>query len=87
MTDVTMCVSVWVSTDHDEIERVAKVWGAKVHRRSPEVSNDYSSSLETIQEFIRLRPGETHLHHHHLTFVLYLKIENLLTYFEVLHCK
>ncbi|XP_039521989.1 N-acylneuraminate cytidylyltransferase B [Pimephales promelas] len=48
--------SVWVSTDHDEIERVAKVWGAKVHRRSPEVSNDYSSSLETIQEFIRLRP-------------------------------
>ncbi|XP_077066249.1 N-acylneuraminate cytidylyltransferase B-like isoform X2 [Siphateles boraxobius] len=48
--------SVWVSTDHDEIERVAKVWGAKVHRRSPEVSKDYSSSLETIQEFIRLRP-------------------------------
>ncbi|XP_048015344.1 N-acylneuraminate cytidylyltransferase B-like isoform X1 [Megalobrama amblycephala] len=48
--------SVWVSTDHDEIERVAKVWGAKVHRRSPEVSKDSSSSLETIQEFIRLRP-------------------------------
>uniref|UniRef100_A0A8C2A0W6 N-acylneuraminate cytidylyltransferase n=1 Tax=Cyprinus carpio TaxID=7962 RepID=A0A8C2A0W6_CYPCA len=48
--------SVWVSTDHDEIERVARVWGAKVHRRSPEVSKDSSSSLETIQEFIRLRP-------------------------------
>ncbi|XP_050955097.1 N-acylneuraminate cytidylyltransferase B [Labeo rohita] len=48
--------SVWISTDHDEIERVAKVWGAKVHRRSPEVSKDSSSSLETIQEFIRLRP-------------------------------
>ncbi|XP_059402074.1 N-acylneuraminate cytidylyltransferase B-like [Carassius carassius] len=48
--------SVWVSTDHDEIERVARVWGAKVHRRSPEVSKDSSSSLETIKEFIRLRP-------------------------------
>ncbi|XP_056307814.1 N-acylneuraminate cytidylyltransferase B [Danio aesculapii] len=48
--------SVWVSTDHDEIERVAKLWGANVHRRSPEVSKDSSSSLETIQEFIRLRP-------------------------------
>ncbi|XP_030018339.1 N-acylneuraminate cytidylyltransferase A [Sphaeramia orbicularis] len=48
--------SVWVSTDHDEIEKVAKAWGAKVHRRSPEVSRDSSSSLETIQEFIRLNP-------------------------------
>uniref|UniRef100_A0A673AE16 N-acylneuraminate cytidylyltransferase n=1 Tax=Sphaeramia orbicularis TaxID=375764 RepID=A0A673AE16_9TELE len=38
--------SVWVSTDHDEIEKVAKAWGAKVHRRSPEVSRDSSSSLE-----------------------------------------
>ncbi|XP_051975457.1 N-acylneuraminate cytidylyltransferase B [Xyrauchen texanus] len=48
--------SVWVSTDHDEIERVAHIWGAKIHRRSLEVSKDSSSSLETIQEFIRLRP-------------------------------
>ncbi|KAL3046148.1 hypothetical protein OYC64_004206 [Pagothenia borchgrevinki] len=48
--------SVWVSTDHDEIEKVAKVWGAQVHRRSPEVSKDSSSSLETIQEFSRLTP-------------------------------
>ncbi|RXN36085.1 N-acylneuraminate cytidylyltransferase-like protein [Labeo rohita] len=45
--------SVWVSTDHDEIERVAKAWGAEVHRRSPEVSKDTSSSLETIQEFTK----------------------------------
>ena len=49
--------SVWVSTDHDEIEKVAKSWGAKVHRRSPEVSRDSSTSLETIQEFVRLNPG------------------------------
>ncbi|CAB1346306.1 unnamed protein product [Coregonus sp. 'balchen'] len=30
--------SVWVSTDHDDIEKVAKAWGAQVHRRSPEVN-------------------------------------------------
>ncbi|KAF4079544.1 hypothetical protein AMELA_G00179250 [Ameiurus melas] len=48
--------SVWVSTDHDEIERVAKNWGAKVHRRSPEVSQDCSTSLETLQEFSRCHP-------------------------------
>uniref|UniRef100_UPI001EAF6E49 N-acylneuraminate cytidylyltransferase-like n=1 Tax=Oncorhynchus gorbuscha TaxID=8017 RepID=UPI001EAF6E49 len=48
--------SVWVSTDHDDIEKVAKAWGAQVHRRSPEVSKDSSSSLDTIQEFARLNP-------------------------------
>ncbi|XP_070971241.1 N-acylneuraminate cytidylyltransferase-like [Oncorhynchus clarkii lewisi] len=48
--------SVWVSTDHDNIEKVAKAWGAQVHRRSPEVSKDSSSSLDTIQEFARLNP-------------------------------
>uniref|UniRef100_A0A3B3ZFN4 N-acylneuraminate cytidylyltransferase n=1 Tax=Periophthalmus magnuspinnatus TaxID=409849 RepID=A0A3B3ZFN4_9GOBI len=29
--------SVWVSTDHDEIEKVARSWGAKIHRRSAEL--------------------------------------------------
>uniref|UniRef100_A0A8C7FJK5 N-acylneuraminate cytidylyltransferase n=1 Tax=Oncorhynchus kisutch TaxID=8019 RepID=A0A8C7FJK5_ONCKI len=48
--------SVWVSTDHDNIEKVAMAWGAQVHRRSPEVSKDSSSSLDTIQEFARLNP-------------------------------
>ncbi|CAI9623686.1 unnamed protein product [Staurois parvus] len=48
--------SVWVSTDHDEIEKVAKQYGAKVHRRSPEVSQDATSSLETIQEFLKHHP-------------------------------
>ncbi|KAF7694236.1 N-acylneuraminate cytidylyltransferase-like [Silurus meridionalis] len=48
--------SIWVSTDHDEIERVAKNWGAQVHRRSPEVSKDTSTSLETLQEFSRMNP-------------------------------
>ncbi|XP_068611918.1 N-acylneuraminate cytidylyltransferase A [Brachionichthys hirsutus] len=55
-TDSDAFDSVWVSTDHDEIERVAKSWGAKVHRRSPEVSKDSSTSLETIQEFVRSNP-------------------------------
>ncbi|GLD73995.1 N-acylneuraminate cytidylyltransferase [Lates japonicus] len=54
--DSEMFDSLWVSTDHDEIEKVAKACGAKVHRRSPEVSRDSSSSLETIQEFARLNP-------------------------------
>lgn len=52
--DSKMFDSVWVSTDHAEIEKVAKAWGAKVHRRSPEVSKDSSTSLETIKEFITL---------------------------------
>ncbi|KAM6895075.1 N-acylneuraminate cytidylyltransferase-like isoform 2-T2 [Lycodopsis pacificus] len=55
--DSDMFDSVWVSTDHDEIEQVAKSWGAQVHRRSLEVSKDSSSSLETIQEFMRLNPA------------------------------
>ncbi|XP_043093470.1 N-acylneuraminate cytidylyltransferase A [Puntigrus tetrazona] len=49
--------SVWVSTDHDEIERVARAWGAQVHRRSAKVSQDASSSLDTIQEFSSENPG------------------------------
>lgn len=54
--DCELLDSVWVSTDHDEIECIAKLWGARVIRRSPEVSKDSSSSLDTIREFIRLRP-------------------------------
>ncbi|XP_027009764.2 N-acylneuraminate cytidylyltransferase A [Tachysurus fulvidraco] len=54
--DSEMFDSIWVSTDHDEIERVAKNWGAQIHRRSPEVSKDTTTSLETLQEFSRLNP-------------------------------
>ncbi|KAI3375639.1 hypothetical protein L3Q82_003956 [Scortum barcoo] len=54
--DTGMFDSVWVSTDHDEIEKVAKSLGAKVHRRSPEVSTDSATSLETIQEFVEHNP-------------------------------
>ncbi|XP_073505585.1 N-acylneuraminate cytidylyltransferase-like [Phyllobates terribilis] len=48
--------SVWVSTDNDEIEKVALDYGALVHRRSAEVSKDTTSSLETIQEFVQHHP-------------------------------
>ncbi|XP_075711750.1 N-acylneuraminate cytidylyltransferase [Rhinoderma darwinii] len=48
--------SVWVSTDSDEIEKVAKDYGAQVHRRSADVSKDNTSSLETIQEFLQHHP-------------------------------
>ncbi|KAM4676450.1 N-acylneuraminate cytidylyltransferase [Discoglossus pictus] len=48
--------SVWVSTDHDDIEKVAKHYGAQVHRRSTDVSKDTTSSLETIQEFLKHHP-------------------------------
>lgn len=54
--DTQVFDSIWVSTDHDEIERVAKNWGAQVHRRSTDVSKDTSTSLETLQEFSRLNP-------------------------------
>ncbi|XP_056091725.1 N-acylneuraminate cytidylyltransferase A [Rhinichthys klamathensis goyatoka] len=48
--------SVWVSTDHKDIAKVAKAWGAEVHTRSPCVSKDCTSSLETIQEFSSKHP-------------------------------
>ncbi|XP_067915725.1 N-acylneuraminate cytidylyltransferase-like [Heterodontus francisci] len=51
--DCGLFESVWVSTDHDEIEKVAKKFGAKVHRRSSEVSKDSTSSLDTILEFLQ----------------------------------
>ncbi|XP_019371210.1 PREDICTED: N-acylneuraminate cytidylyltransferase [Gavialis gangeticus] len=54
--DAKVFQSVWVSTDHDEIENVAKQFGAQVHRRSSEVSKDSSSSLETIAEFLHHHP-------------------------------
>ncbi|KAL7982197.1 hypothetical protein Chor_009795 [Crotalus horridus] len=49
--------SVWVSTDHDEIEKIAKQFGAQVHRRSSEVSKDSSTSLDTIVEFLQYHEG------------------------------
>ncbi|XP_073724686.1 N-acylneuraminate cytidylyltransferase A [Misgurnus anguillicaudatus] len=54
--DAELFDSVWVSTDHDEIEREAKDGGAQVHRRSAKVSDDKSTSLETIKEFLEHHP-------------------------------
>ncbi|XP_068046737.1 N-acylneuraminate cytidylyltransferase isoform X1 [Anomalospiza imberbis] len=61
MESCAACSSIWVSTDHDEIEKVAKQFGAQVHRRSPEVSQDSSTSLEAITEFLN--------HHHEVDIV------------------
>ena len=46
---------IWVSTDHDEIERIAKEGGARVHRRSPEVSTDTTTSIAAVQEFVQIQ--------------------------------
>lgn len=48
---------MWVSTDHDEIENVAKQFGAQVHRRSSEASKDSSTSLDAIIEFLNYHNG------------------------------
>lgn len=71
----SLVLSVWVSTDHDEIECIAKLWGARVIRRSPEVSKDSSSSLDTIREFIRLRPGTRMITWSHVTCLWPIKTE------------
>ena len=46
---------IWVSTDHDEIARIAREGGARVHRRSAAVSTDEASSDDTVLEFIRAK--------------------------------
>ncbi|XP_069084646.1 N-acylneuraminate cytidylyltransferase [Pleurodeles waltl] len=48
--------SVWVSTDDERIMKVAERFGARVHRRSPEVSKDTTSSFDTIVEFLKYHP-------------------------------
>jgi N-acylneuraminate cytidylyltransferase len=55
MRDSGVVDEIWVSTDHDEIERIARAGGAYVHRRSAEVSRDESSSLDTIVEFVKVQ--------------------------------
>jgi len=45
--------------DDDEIAEVAIRWGAQVHRRSPQVSKDSTTSLETLQEFLDHRSEVT----------------------------
>uniref|UniRef100_UPI00398E5DC2 N-acylneuraminate cytidylyltransferase A isoform X2 n=1 Tax=Pristiophorus japonicus TaxID=55135 RepID=UPI00398E5DC2 len=57
-TDCSLFDSIWVSTDNDQIEQVAKKYGAQVHRRSKGVSKDSSSSLDTILEFLKHHKGE-----------------------------
>lgn len=53
-TDCRRFHSIWVSTDHDEIAKVAEKYGAQVHRRSAAASNDSSTSLDAIMEFLEV---------------------------------
>ncbi|KAJ8036929.1 N-acylneuraminate cytidylyltransferase [Holothuria leucospilota] len=48
--------SVWVSTDHDEIEAISQEWGAQVFRRSAETARDKSTSIEAVIEFLKFHP-------------------------------
>ncbi|XP_039254531.1 N-acylneuraminate cytidylyltransferase-like [Styela clava] len=48
--------SIWVSTDHEDIAKVSEQFGAKVHWRSDEVSQDTTSSVETSREFLNHHP-------------------------------
>ncbi|XP_078090726.1 N-acylneuraminate cytidylyltransferase-like [Mustelus asterias] len=77
---------IWVSTDHEEIARVADKFGAQVHKRSPKVSKDSSSSLETVLEFLekhkeidvvcQIQCTSPCLHPHHLKDVMKMMKED-----------
>ena len=48
---------VWVSTDDDEIETIAKKYNAKVHRRDPSTATDTASSESAMIEFAKAYPS------------------------------
>ncbi|XP_006814772.1 N-acylneuraminate cytidylyltransferase-like [Saccoglossus kowalevskii] len=54
--DANVYDSIWVSTDHPEIARIASEWGAQIHNRNPEAARDTSSAMETILEFTDRHP-------------------------------
>lgn len=49
--------SVWVSTDSDEIEQIARRTGAEVHRRAPETATETASSESAMLDFAAAHPG------------------------------
>jgi len=51
--------SVFVSTDDNEIEKVALEYGAYVHRRTAEVSQDDSSSESVLLQFLETHDADT----------------------------
>lgn len=48
--------SVWVSTDSDEIEQIARMAGAQVHRRAPETATETASSESAMFDFAAAHP-------------------------------
>ena len=51
-TSLSVVDEVFVSTDSPEIENVAKECGAKVIKRPPEISGDFSSTNSVIEHFL-----------------------------------
>lgn len=49
---------IWVSTDDDEIARVANDWGAHVHRRDPQTATDEASTESAMLDFLNHHPCE-----------------------------
>ena len=49
-------MQVWVSTDDDEIEAVAKQCGALVHRRAPETATATASTESALLDFVAAHP-------------------------------
>lgn len=49
---------VWVSTEDDEIARVAERFGAQVHRRPPALATDSASTEDVMQDFLDARGTE-----------------------------
>ena len=47
---------VWVSTDDDEIEKIALACGAKVHRRSPSTATSTASTESALVDFVEGHP-------------------------------
>jgi len=52
MQDFGRFDSIWVSTDHSEIESCAREQGAKVFTRSQEYCKDHSKSIDSVTEFL-----------------------------------
>mmetsp|Transcript_57821 Transcript_57821/g.152145 ORF Transcript_57821/g.152145 Transcript_57821/m.152145 type:complete len:233 (-) Transcript_57821:22-720(-) len=54
--DSGIFAEVWVSTDHDEIARVAESSGAKVHRRAAETATSSASTESALVDFANAHP-------------------------------
>lgn len=47
---------VWVNSEHDAFERIARAEGVGFHRRPPQLASDTATSEEFVGEFLRSHP-------------------------------